>query len=56
MTVIVVVMVLAVFGTFSKALPCFCSINYGLKNKPKLECVRVPENVNHAMYIKLLTA
>jgi len=51
MTVIVVVVVLAVFGIFSKALPCFCLIMHGLKNKPKLDCVRVQENVNHAVYI-----
>jgi len=50
-TVTVVVVVLAVYGTSFKALPCFCLIMHSLKNNLKLECLRVPENVNHAIYI-----
>jgi len=56
MTVAVVVMILAVYGTFFKALPCFCLMMHSLKNNLKLECVRVPGNVNHALYIHVLTA
>jgi len=51
MTITVVAMALVVYGTFFKALPCFCLIMDSLKNNPKLECVRVPENVNHTMDI-----
>jgi len=29
---------------------------HSLKNNLKLECARVPENVNHALYTYLLTA
>jgi len=42
-------MVLAVSGTFFKALPCFCLIMHSLKNNINLECVKVPENLNHAI-------
>jgi len=48
MTVTVAVTVLAVYGNFCKALPCFCLIMHSLKNDLKLECVRIWENVNHA--------
>ena len=41
---------------FFKALPCFCLIMQSLKNDLKLDCVRVPGNVNHALYIYLHTA
>jgi len=41
MTVTAVVMVLAVYGTFFKALPCFCFIMHSLKNNLKLECAKV---------------
>jgi len=40
---------------FFKALPCFCLIMHSLKNNLKLECVRIPENVNHAIYIYITT-
>jgi len=55
MTVTAVVMVLAVYGTFYEALPCFCLIMHSLKNNRKIECVKFPENLNHAIYIYLTT-
>jgi len=49
--VTVTVMTLAVYGSFFKALPCFCLIMHSLKNNIKLGCVRVPKNVNHVIYV-----
>ena len=56
MTVAVVFMALAVFGTYFEDLPCFCLFMRSLKNNLNLEYVGFPENVNHTAYIKLLTA
>jgi len=56
MTVTVILMALAVYGTSFKVLLCFCLIMHSRKNNLKLECVRIPENVNHAIgYIYMTT-
>jgi len=55
-TVTVILMALGFYGTFFKALPCFCLIMHSLRNNPKLEYAWIPENINHNLYIKLHTA